>query len=102
MPMFAVLGFDYPPHSMTLRDQVRTEHRAYVKANDQKLRLASVMLDAHGNQKGTILYFEAESVEEVRAWVAAEPFYQHGVYESVHIVEVRTAFNKIALIGWTV
>jgi len=48
------------------------------------------------------LYFEAESVEEVRAWVAAEPFYQHGVYESVHIVEVRTAFNKIALIGWPV
>lgn len=102
MPTFAVLGFDHPPHSMALRDRVRAVHRAYVKANDQKLRLASVMLDADGNQKGTILYFEAESIEEVRAWVAAEPFYQHGVYESVHIVEVRTALSKLPPMNWPV
>ena len=102
MPMFAVIGFDHPPHSMPLRDKVRPEHRAYVKGNDQQLRLASVMLDAQGNQKGTILYFEADDIDQVRSWTTAEPFFQTGVYKDLHIVEVRTAFNKIPLMGWAV
>jgi len=102
MPMYAVIGFDHPPHSMALRDSIRPEHRAYVKGHDQKLRLASVMLDAEGKQKGTILYFEADSIDEVRAWTAAEPFCQIGVYRDLHIVEVRTAYNKIPLISWSV
>lgn len=102
MPMFVVIGLDHPPHSMALRDKIRMVHRAYVKGHDEKLRLASVMRDAEGNQKGTILYFEADSIDEVRAWVAAEPFCQAGVYKELHIAEVGTAINRIPLIGWSV
>lgn len=102
MPLYAVVGIDHPPHSMALRDRVRPEHRAYVKGNDRLLRLAAVMLDPAGNQQGTLLIFEADSLETVRAWAQQEPFCRSGVYRDLHIAEIRVAMNRIGLSDWYV
>lgn len=95
MPLFAVIGFDHPPHSMELREKLRQSHRAYVKENDKDTVLAGAFYDDEGNQCGTLKLFEAESAEEVWEWYRKEPFYSNGVYKDFRIVEWRMALNAL-------
>jgi len=99
MPLYAVIGFDHPPHSMPLRDKFRAEHRAFALENDQRTRLAGAMFDAEGNQCGTLKIFEAESAEQVWELYRKEPFYQNNVYREFHVVEWRLALNRLEPTG---
>jgi uncharacterized protein YciI len=99
MPLYAVIGFDHPPHSMPLRDQFRAEHRSFALENDQRTRLAGAMFDAQGNQCGTLKIFEAESAEQVWELYRKEPFYQNNVYKEFHVVEWRLALNRFEPTG---
>ena len=101
MPLYAVTGFDHPPHSMDLRDRLRPEHRNYFLANDQAVKLAGAMYDNDGNQCGTLVIFEASTIDEVWDWFRREPFYKGGVYKDFHIVEWRLALNALTPTdGW--
>lgn len=100
MPFYAVIGFDHPPHQMKLRDHVRSAHSAYVKENDRMIRFATAMLDAQGNQNGSIYIFEAESMERVREWIAMEPFCTAGVYNDLHVEEISPACNRLPRFEW--
>jgi uncharacterized protein YciI len=100
MPLYAVIGFDHPPHQMKLRDQVRSAHRAFVKENDQMIRFATALLDGEGNQRGSIYFFEADSPETVRAWLAKEPFCAAGVYENLEVAEIYPACNRMSRFEW--
>ena len=96
MPLYAVIGFDHSPHQMTLRDQVRPAHRAVVKQNDQMIRFATAMLDGEGNQRGSIYFFEADSADTVRAWLAQEPFCIAGVYDDLcHSIPLAQQIQRI-------
>jgi uncharacterized protein YciI len=99
MPLFAFIGFDHPPHSMELRDQLRAAHREYVQSHDLGAVLAGAMYDAEGNQCGTLKIFEASSAEEVWAWYRKEPFYAQGVYKECRVVEWRMAMNLLEPTG---
>ncbi len=99
MPLFAIIGFDQPPHSMELREKFRADHRAYSKANDGTTRLAGAFYDAEGNQCGTLKIFEAETAEEVWEWYRKEPFYNNGVYKDFHVIEWRMALNLLQPTG---
>ena len=96
MALYLVIGFDRHPHQMPLRDSVRPEHRSYVLGHAEKLRMAGAMVDDSGNQQGTMLVFEADSAEEVWAWVRAEPFYQAGVYETLAVRKWDLVIGAIA------
>jgi len=100
MPLYAVIGYDHPPHSMALRDSVRVQHRNYYYNNDEAIRFASALCDDDGNEKGSLMIFEAESAEHVRAWFADEPFYSNGVYKDLHIIECRQALNRLPQSEW--
>jgi uncharacterized protein YciI len=100
MPTYAFLGFDQPPHSMALRERLRAEHRAYVLAHDAAIRFAGAQYDAAGNQCGTLIIFEADSAQQVRAWLEQEPFYRGGVYRDVQVIEWRLALNRFDLMEW--
>lgn len=100
MPHFLVIGFDHSPHSMAARDAARPEHRAYVVTNDDGIRVAGAMTDGAGNQCGSLYSFEAESADEVRRWLEAEPFYRTGVYETLRIVEWNPALNRLDKTEW--
>jgi uncharacterized protein YciI len=102
MPIFLFIGHDHPPHSMALRDAVRAEHRAYVLDNDAAIRSAGAMLDAQGNQCGTVIAFEAADVGQVHQWVESEPFYRSGVYARTEIVEWGLALNRFDRMEWGV
>jgi uncharacterized protein YciI len=99
MPLFVVVGLDHPPHAMPQRDAVRTEHRAYVKANDAPIRLAAAMV--HGeDQCGSLYIFEAESEGEVRRWLATEPFVATNVYRDLVVREIRLAHQLLPPKDW--
>jgi len=100
MPLYAVIGFDHPPHSMELRDMNRQEHRAYELANDQGTRLAGALYDANGNQCGTLKIVEADNAAEVWDWYGREPFFNHDVYQTLHVIEWRLALNRLQQMEW--
>ena len=100
MPTYAFMGLDHPPHSMALRDQLRAAHRAYVLANDSMIRLAGALCDGAGNQCGSLIIFEASSADQVRQWLAQEPFHRGGVYRDVQVIEWRLALNRFAPAEW--
>lgn len=100
MPLFAAIGLDHPPHSMEKRLAFRTEHRAYVVGNDRDIVLASPLLDGEGNQNGSFYLFEAESEQQVRDWLADEPFFQADVYQDVIIRRFVPGKNSLPLQDW--
>jgi uncharacterized protein YciI len=100
MPFYAVIGFDHPPHNMPQRDALRGAHRRFVQDHDQMIRFATALLDADGNQTGSIYVFEAESLDAVKAWTAEEPFCRGGIYQSLRVAEISPALNRLPPISW--
>ena len=100
MPLYSVFCLDHPPHAMAKRDAVRTEHRAYVKANDAPIRFVGVCSDDDGNQCSSFYIFEAENEQEVRDWFAEEPFAKTGVYQHLIVREFMLGLNRLAGQGW--
>jgi uncharacterized protein YciI len=100
MPLFMVVGLDHPPHSMALREKLRDAHRGYVLERTDPIRFAGATVDAEGNQSGSLYVFEADRIETVRAWFAAEPFAAGGVYASLEIRPLRLAYNQFDKVAW--
>ena len=100
MPQFMVFATDHPPHSMPLRDATRDAHRRYVLDNDSRITLAGVMLDADGNQCGSVYSFSAPDAAEVQAWLDAEPFVQAGVYADIRIARWSPVLNRLRQSDW--
>jgi len=100
MPLYAVIGLDHVPHAMPLRDASRTAHREYVLAHDEPIQQVAVMLDDDDNQCGSMYFFEAESEQAVRDWLAKEPFVATGVYADVIVRRVMLGMSRITPSDW--
>ena len=85
---------------MAVREALRPEHRAFVLDHDAMIRFAGAMVDAHGNQCGTVIAFEAPNAGQVQHWVEQEPFHRSGVYARTEIVEWRLAMNRFERMDW--
>ncbi|ATE66236.1 YciI family protein [Rhizorhabdus dicambivorans] len=91
MPTFAVIGFDRRPKDAQLRETHRADHRAYVSGNLESLLCAGAMLDDDRSQCGSLYLFQADSVDQVREWLAKEPFVANGIYETLAVREIETS-----------
>lgn len=100
MPLFAAICLDHAPHSGDLRDEFRLGHREYVVANDAPIKLVGPLLDEAGNQCASFYLFEAESAQEVKDWLAKEPFVQNGVYRDVIVREFFLGKNSLPIQDW--
>ncbi len=89
MPTFAVIGFDRRPKDKQARETHRADHRAYVLDNLGPLISAGAMLDDDRSQCGSLYVFQAASADEVRAWLAKEPFVANGIYETLAVREIE-------------
>lgn len=67
-----------------LRPQVRDNHLAYLRSTGM-VRLAGPMLGEDGKPVGSLLVVEAEDINAVRAFAAADPYAIAGVFASVEI-----------------
>ena len=88
MALFAVWASDRDG-ALALRQQARPAHRIRLREpGEHRVRvvLAGPTLDEAGQtMNGTLLVVEAEHAEQVRAFLADDPYQRSGVYERVEI-----------------
>lgn len=95
MPLYAMIGYDRPG-AVARRDEIRAEHRTYVRANQGKIRLAGAFTNEQDEQIGSFIVFDADNPEQVWDWINKEPFYCDGIYEAVHVKRWGVAIGAIA------
>lgn len=80
----AVIAFD-KPDSLELRQQTRPDHLAYVAEHPPAV--GGPLLAEDGSMSGSLIIYEADSVADVEAIVANDPYVRAGLFESVTIRE---------------
>lgn len=69
------------------RKRLRAQHLAYIAAHKDQILFGGPTLNAIGAPEMMILVIEASSMEEAEAFIQAEPYTAHGVFDHV---DVRT------------
>jgi uncharacterized protein YciI len=95
MPLYVFVGHD-GPHGGELRKQHRPAHLAGLEPLDAegRIRHAGPLLDASGAPVGSLVLFEAESLDAARAIAARDPYVVEGVFERHEVHETRVVFPR--------
>ena len=93
MPCYALIGHD-APGSLELRKQHRDAHLANLRALDEagRMRHAGPLLDDSGAPCGSVVIFEAESLQAAQAFAAADAYVTAGIFERYEVRETRIVF----------
>jgi uncharacterized protein YciI len=83
------------PGSLALRMATREAHLAYARAQGDRLRLGGPILDDQGEMAGSIILYEAESLEDAQAFSAADPYRLAGLFERVEIHPFRVTIGQL-------
>jgi len=88
MPLYAFIGRDGPRGS-ELRKLHRPAHLAGIErlAAAGRVRFAGPLYDETRLPTGSLVVFEAESLDAARAIGAADPYVKEGVFESWQVQE---------------
>jgi uncharacterized protein len=90
MPSFAIIAHDRPDAG-TLRAETRPSHLDYLKAIGDRIVAAGPMDDESGKPMGSIVIAEFDDLAAARAFAAADPYAQAGLFQSVAV----TAWRKV-------
>ena len=95
MPLYVFIGHD-GPRGAELRKQHRPAHLAGLEPLDAegRIRHAGPLLDAGGQPVGSLILFEAESLDAARALAARDPYVVEGVFERHEVHETRVVFPR--------
>jgi uncharacterized protein len=92
--MYAIVCFDRPD-SASLRDTHRAAHQAFLKNNTGKIVFGGPLKNTpEGASTGAVIVVDCGTREEAEAFIAADPFRQHGVYESVAVRAFKQVFPQ--------
>lgn len=82
--LIAIMCLDKPNH-LDLRMKTRPEHLDYLKASipDGSVYAGPLLDDDGETFKGSLYILEFEGVAAAHAWLAAEPYFKAGLFESV-------------------
>lgn len=94
MPTYALIGHD-GPRGRELRKHHREAHltRLEAIAREGRIRHAGPLLDDAGLPRGSLVVFDAESLEAAKALAAADPYVSEGVFERYAVYETRVVFR---------
>ncbi len=95
MPTFVFIGRD-GPRGAELRKLHRGAHLEGLEPLEAqgRLRHAGPILDADGEPTGSVIVFEAESLDEARALAARDAYVTQGVFESHEVAETKVVFPR--------
>jgi len=95
MPLYAFIGHD-GPRGPELRRLHRPAHLAGLEPLDAegRIRHAGPLLDAAGAPVGSLILFEAESLDAARALASRDPYVVEGVFERHEVHETRIVFPR--------
>jgi len=89
--MYALLCFDRPD-SAALRDRHRAAHQEFLQKNSRRIVFGGPLKNApEGASTGALIVVDCTSRKEAEDFIAGDPFYRGGVYESVAV----RAFKKV-------
>jgi len=91
--LYAMIAKDAPGAGQ-LRADTRPVHLEHLKSLGDKLVFAGALLNAEEQPEGSIVVFEAETLEEAEAMAAADPFVPAGVFASYEVKRWRLAINN--------
>lgn len=92
--LYAMIAKDAPGALQTRLD-TRPVHLEHLNSLGKKLVFAGALLDASEQPEGSIVVFEAESLEEAQEMAAADPFVAAGVFASYEVKRWRIAINNL-------
>ena len=96
MPLYTLSCRD-KPDSLPLRAETRPRHLAYLEAaGPVSVKLGGPWLDEAGAPIGSLLIVEAQDIEAARAFAAADPYAQAGLFESVRVEPWRLVVGGFA------
>jgi uncharacterized protein YciI len=93
--LFAMIAKD-KPGTFEKRVATRPVHLQHLESLGEKLRLGGALLNAEGNAEGSLVVVEAETIEQAKAMLEADPFIAEGIFDSVEIKPWRIAFDHMS------
>lgn len=95
MPLFALIGRD-GPRGAELRKVHREGHLANVErlAEAGRIRYAGPLVDEAGQMTGSVIVFEAGSLEAARETFARDPYVTEGIFADYEVIETRQVFPR--------
>ncbi len=91
--LYAMIAKD-APGALQQRLDTRPVHLEHLNSLGKKLVFAGALLDDNEQPEGSIVVFEAESLEEAQKMAAADPFVPAGVFASYEVKRWRIAINN--------
>jgi len=92
--MYAIVCFDRPD-SAILRDAHRAAHQEFLKASVEKIVFGGPLRNnPDGASTGALIVVNCATRKEAEAFIAADPFYRNGVYESVAVRAFKQVFPQ--------
>jgi len=92
--MYAIVCFDRP-ESASLRDTHRAAHQEFLKANAEKIVFGGPLKNTpEGASTGAVIVVSCATRKEAEAFIGADPFHRHGVYESVAVRAFKQVFPQ--------
>lgn len=76
--------------ALSIRQENRPDHVAYLKAN-AIVEQAGPLLDDAGEMCGSLIILNTDSMTEAEAFVAGDPYGKAGLFESVELI----AWNRV-------
>ena len=95
MPFYAFIGHD-GEEGLERRNLHREAHLESLRDLEAagRIRHAGPLLDDAGRPIGSLIVFEAPSLEQAHARAAADPYVVHEVFERYEVCETRVVFPK--------
>lgn len=91
--LYAMIAKD-APGALQKRLDTRPVHLEHLNSLGRKLVFAGALLNAEEQPEGSIVVFEAESLDEAEKLAAADPFVPAGVFASYEVKRWRIAINN--------
>ena len=92
--LYAVICTD-KKGSLPLRQEKRPEHLEHLKSLGDRLVLAGPFTEDDGvTMNGSLVIIEAETHEAAQALAEKDPFFVHGVFESIEIRPWKWTVNN--------
>lgn len=79
-----------------IREETRAAHRGYMEGFADRVLLGGPLLNEDGTSRGGLMVIEAESEDEVRAILAADPFEIADLSGTIHIAPFRWQTSRPA------
>jgi uncharacterized protein len=93
MPLYVLACFD-KEGALDLRMATREAHLAWARERHGKIRMAGPMLSEDDQMAGSLFFLEAESLEEVKAFNAEDPYTKAGLWDRVEIRRFRATLGQ--------